>query len=96
MHEPTQPRPRGSRTVDAVPRVRVRPHTQRERRKILRKLLVPGGASDANSRGVLIPTTAVDQYGSTLAQWFGVPPASLPTAFPNIAKFGTSPLGFLA
>jgi len=30
-------------------------------------LLVAGGANDANSRGVLIPTTAVDQYGSTLA-----------------------------
>jgi uncharacterized protein (DUF1501 family) len=44
---------------------------------------------------VLIPTTAVDQYGATLAQWFGVPAASLPTVFPNIANFGTSPLGFL-
>jgi uncharacterized protein (DUF1501 family) len=58
-------------------------------------LLAPGGNNDANNRGVLIPTTAVDQYGSTLAQWFGVAPASLPTVFPNIANFGTSPLGFL-
>jgi uncharacterized protein (DUF1501 family) len=58
-------------------------------------LLAPGGGSDANTRGVLIPTTAVDQYGSTLAQWFGVPQGSLPTVFPNIANFGTSPLGFL-
>jgi uncharacterized protein (DUF1501 family) len=58
-------------------------------------LLVPGGSNDANTRGVLIPTTAVDQYGSTLAQWFGVPPASLPTVFPNIGNFGASPLGFL-
>ncbi len=58
-------------------------------------LLAPGGSSDANTRGVLIPTTAVDQYGSTLAQWFGVPQGSLPTVFPNIANFGTNPLGFL-
>jgi uncharacterized protein (DUF1501 family) len=58
-------------------------------------LLVPGGSNDANTRGVLIPTTAVDQYGSTLAQWFGVPQGSLPSVFPNIANFGVSPLGFL-
>jgi uncharacterized protein (DUF1501 family) len=59
-------------------------------------LLAPGGSDDANTRGVLIPTTAVDQYGSTLAQWFGVPAGSLPTVFPNIANFGSSPLGFLS
>jgi uncharacterized protein (DUF1501 family) len=59
-------------------------------------LLVPGGANDANTRGTLIPTTAVDQYGSTLAQWFGVPAGSIPTVFPNIGNFGTTPLGFLA
>jgi uncharacterized protein (DUF1501 family) len=58
-------------------------------------LLAPGGSNDANTRGTLIPTTAVDQYGSTLAQWFGVPQGSLATVFPNIANFGTSPLGFL-
>jgi uncharacterized protein (DUF1501 family) len=58
-------------------------------------LLAPGGANDANTRGTLIPTTAVDQYGSTLAQWFGVPQSSLPTVFPNIANFGVNPLGFL-
>jgi uncharacterized protein (DUF1501 family) len=59
-------------------------------------LLAPGGSDDANTRGVLIPTTAVDQYGSTLAQWFGVPAASLPTVFPNVGNFGAAPLGFLA
>jgi len=58
-------------------------------------LLAPGGPNDANTRGVLIPTTAVDQYGSTLAQWFGVPVGSIPTVFPNIGNFGTTPLGFL-
>jgi uncharacterized protein (DUF1501 family) len=58
-------------------------------------LLAPGGPNDAGTRGVLIPTVAVDQYGSTLAQWFGVPSGSLSQVFPNIAAFGTSPLGFL-
>ena len=58
-------------------------------------LLVPGGSDDANTRGVLIPTTAVDQYGSTLAQWFGVAAPSLPTVFPNVANFPTNNLGFL-
>jgi uncharacterized protein (DUF1501 family) len=58
-------------------------------------LLVPGGPDDAGTRGVLLPTTAVDQYGATLAQWFGVPQSSLPTVFPNITNFGFSPLGFL-
>jgi uncharacterized protein (DUF1501 family) len=58
-------------------------------------LLTPGGDNDAGSRGVLIPTTAVDQYGATLAQWFGVSPASLAAVFPNIANFSTTKLGFL-
>ena len=58
-------------------------------------LLAPGGVNDAGSRGVLLPTTAVDQYGATLAQWFGVASASLPTVFPNIGNFGANNLGFL-
>jgi uncharacterized protein (DUF1501 family) len=58
-------------------------------------LLAPGGSDDASTRGVLIPTTAVDQYGSTLAQWFGVAAPSLPTVFPNVGNFATNNLGFL-
>ncbi len=57
--------------------------------------LVLGGSNDANSRGTLIPTTSVDQYGSTLAQWFGVSAANLPTVFPNIGNFSSNKLGFL-
>jgi hypothetical protein len=37
----------------------------------------------------------VDQYGSTLAQWFGVAPTGLPQVFPNIANFVSNKLGFL-
>ncbi len=57
--------------------------------------LVLGSENDANSRGTLIPTTSIAQYGATLAQWFGVSAANLPTVFPNIANFASSNLGFL-
>jgi uncharacterized protein (DUF1501 family) len=58
-------------------------------------LLAPGGSDDAGTRGVLLPTTAVDQYGATLAQWFGVPQSSLSTVFPNIGNFAANDLRFL-
>jgi uncharacterized protein (DUF1501 family) len=57
--------------------------------------LALGGSDDANSRGTLIPTTSIAQYGSTLAQWFGVNSANLATVFPNIGNFSSSKLGFL-
>lgn len=50
-----------------------------------------GNDQDANNRGTLIPTTAVAQYGATLAQWFGVSAASLPSIFPNIGNFSSAP-----
>jgi uncharacterized protein (DUF1501 family) len=59
-------------------------------------LLALGGATDANSRGTLIPSTAVAQYGATLAQWFGVSAGNMPLIFPNIGNFSSSNLGFLA
>lgn len=57
--------------------------------------LVPGSAQDVNTRGTLIPTTAVAQYGATLAQWFGVSQGSLATVFPNIANFAAPTLKFM-
>ncbi len=57
--------------------------------------LAPGSGQDANTRGTLIPTTAVAQYGATLAQWFGVHADTLPTIFPNIKNFPTTNLSFL-
>jgi hypothetical protein len=46
------------------------------------------GPDDANNRGVWIPTTSIDQYGATLATWFGVDPTKLGAVFPNL---GISP-----
>jgi hypothetical protein len=42
-----------------------------------------------------VPTSSIDQYGATMAEWFGVGPAALPQIFPNLANFPTAGLGFL-
>jgi uncharacterized protein (DUF1501 family) len=56
----------------------------------------PDDTDQGNSaRGRWIPTTAVDQYGATLASWFGITAADLPAVFPNVGRFGQADLGFL-
>ncbi len=57
---------------------------------------VLGGPDDCGSRGQWIPTTALAQYGSTLASWFGVPALDRPVIFPNIGNFSSSNLGFMS
>jgi uncharacterized protein (DUF1501 family) len=57
--------------------------------------LALNGSDDVTGRGVYLPTTSLDQYGATLAKWFGVPPANLPSIFPNLSNFTTQDLGFL-
>jgi uncharacterized protein (DUF1501 family) len=51
---------------------------------------------DDTSTGRWIPTVAVDQYAATLARWFGVSESDLSTVFPNLGRFSTSNLGFMA
>lgn len=53
------------------------------------------GSAHDTGRGRWLPTTSVDQYGATIARWFGIPENELPTVFPNIGNFGTSDLGFM-
>jgi uncharacterized protein (DUF1501 family) len=53
------------------------------------------GPDDASGRGVWVPTTSLDQYGATLAAWFGVPEQALAEVFPNLGNFATANLGFL-
>jgi uncharacterized protein (DUF1501 family) len=54
-----------------------------------------GGPDDAGSNGRWIPTTSIDQFGATLASWFGVNSTDLPAIFTNLANFPTKNLGFL-
>lgn len=57
--------------------------------------LALGGPDDAEQRGRWIPTTSIEQYGSTLARWMGVSDADLPRVFPNLAKFAPATLDFM-
>jgi len=50
---------------------------------------------DGGNRGRWVPTTSIDQYGATLAAWYGLPANLLTTVFPNLSKFPTQNLGFL-
>jgi uncharacterized protein (DUF1501 family) len=58
-------------------------------------VFTPGGPSDVGVNGRWIPTTAIDQYGATLAKWFGVPAGDFAAIFPNLANFSTQTLSFL-
>jgi uncharacterized protein (DUF1501 family) len=57
--------------------------------------LALNGPDDSGSNGRWVPSTASSQYASTLAQWFGVPVAQLPTILPNIGNFTVNNLGFV-
>jgi uncharacterized protein (DUF1501 family) len=57
--------------------------------------LVCGGPDDAADDGVWIPTTSLEQYGATLATWFGVGAGDINYVFPNLANFAQQNLGFM-
>ena len=62
--------------------------------------LVLGNPLDTG-RGVLMPTTSLDEYFSELALWFGVAPGILPDILPNVGRFydpasNSPPLGFMS
>jgi uncharacterized protein (DUF1501 family) len=57
--------------------------------------LALAGPDDSGSNGRWVPSTASSQYAATLAQWFGVPAADLPTILPSIGNFSSNNLGFV-
>ena len=57
--------------------------------------LAVNGPDDGTGQGRWVPTTSVDQYAATLASWFGVAAADLPSIFPNLANFPTQTLGIM-
>ena len=56
---------------------------------------VLSGPDDATDEGRWIPTTSLDQYGASLAQWFGVQAADLASIFPNLPNFSNPILNFV-
>jgi uncharacterized protein (DUF1501 family) len=57
--------------------------------------LIINGPDDAGE-GRWIPTTSVDQYAATMAKWFGLNPNEVSQVFPNVGRFATADLGFMA
>lgn len=51
-------------------------------------------AQDVGS-GSLLPQFSVDQYGATLANWFGLSPTQINDVFPNITNFTLRNIGFM-
>jgi uncharacterized protein (DUF1501 family) len=49
---------------------------------------------DDVGQGRLLPTTAVDQLGATLATWMGVGAADLPRVLPQIVNYTTKDMGY--
>ena len=51
--------------------------------------------SDDVGQGRLLPTTSVDQYAATFANWMGIPSSEMPWVMPNIGNFSNANLGFV-
>lgn len=58
-------------------------------------LQIAGPDDTTSNRGQWIPTTSIDQYAATLANWYGLSTVDRATVFPSLSKFATPNLGFL-
>lgn len=59
-------------------------------------LQLAGPDDTTSNRGQWIPTTSIEQYAATLANWYGLDPVvDRALVFPNLFKFATPNLGFL-
>jgi uncharacterized protein (DUF1501 family) len=50
--------------------------------------LALSGPDDSGNRGTWVPGISEDQYGATLAKWFGLAQTDLDYVFPNLRRFG--------
>ena len=57
--------------------------------------VIANGGPDDVGQGRLLPALSVDQYGATLATWFGVSSTDLRSVLPNIGNYSQTNLGFL-
>lgn len=55
----------------------------------------PNKNDSGDGYGRIIPTTSVDQYGATLAKWFGISDTDVGLIFPNLSQFPTRYLNFV-
>ena len=58
--------------------------------------VIANNGPDDVGQGRLLPSMAVDQFGTTLASWFGVTHTDLASVLPNIGNYSTRDLGFMA
>jgi uncharacterized protein (DUF1501 family) len=58
--------------------------------------LTLNGPDDTGGEGRWVPTTSIEQYGATLGRWFGASTSDLDQVFPNLKRFATPNLGFMA
>jgi uncharacterized protein (DUF1501 family) len=59
------------------------------------ELHLAGPDDTSSNRGQWIPTTSIDQYAATLANWYGLAVSDRAAVFPNLATFATPTLPFL-
>jgi len=57
--------------------------------------VIANGGPDDVGQGRLLPALSVDQFGATIASWFGVSAGDLSTVLPNIGHYSQTNLGFL-
>lgn len=57
-------------------------------------VLANNGPDDVG-QGRLLPTTSIEQFGATLAAWFGLSASDQLAVLPNLANFSTRNLGFV-
>lgn len=56
---------------------------------------ISANSPDLLAKGIMIPTTSVEQYAATLSQWYGLNDSQISAIFPNLGNFSQRNLGFV-